>query len=60
MSVVQEQIAFTERTAGKLVASDQWPAITQTVHKHLAAHPELLDALLIDLANLQPTYEVAT
>jgi hypothetical protein len=52
------QIALTERTTGKIVAADQWAAITEVLHKHLDGHPELLDSLLIDLANLQPAYEV--
>lgn len=52
------QLGLTDRTVGKMVAADQWAAITEVLHRHLHAHPGLLDALLIDLANLQPAYEV--
>lgn len=52
------QITLGDRTTGKLVAADQWAQITEVIHEHLDSHPELLDALLIDLANLQPAYEI--
>jgi hypothetical protein len=54
-----QQLALSERTSGKLVNGDQWPAITAVLHKHLDDLPERLDALLIDLANLPPVYEMA-
>lgn len=58
-AATDSQIALTDRTTGRLVAADQWVAITGVLHQHLAAHPELLDGLLIDLANIQPVYERA-
>lgn len=52
------QVSLGDRAIGKIVVGDQWAQITEVLHQHLDGHPELLDGLLIDLANLQPVYEV--
>jgi hypothetical protein len=37
-----------------ITVGDQWPQILETLHEELGRHPELLDRLLVALANLRP------
>ena len=39
---------------GSLTVGDQWPLILEVLNKHLETDAELLDRLLVDLANLRP------
>lgn len=37
-----------------MTIGDQWPLISDVLHEHLAGQPELLDQILVDLANVRP------
>ena len=43
-----------------IVLGDQWPTIVEILEREMADHPDLLDRVLVALANAPPTGEVST
>lgn len=46
--------ALSEEPSRHLTVGDQWPLIADVLHHHLAGQPELLDRILVDMANVRP------
>lgn len=54
VSEVAEQNARELASQRPVTVGDQWPVILDTLNRQLADHPELLDRVLVELANIKP------
>ncbi len=56
---VEQMRASATTMQRPLTVGDQWPLISEALHEELGDHPELLDRVLVALANIKPP-ETAT